>query len=50
MNRHEMLDQESIKKEIESMDDLKTYLSHSSDNPEEYYYIKSDNAFTKKAR
>ena len=50
MNRHEMLDQESIKKEIESMDDLKTYLSHFSDNPEEYYYIKSDNAFTKKAR
>ena len=50
MNRHETIDQESIRKEIESLDDLKTYKSHSSDNPEKYYYIKSDNEFTKKAR
>lgn len=50
MNRNEMLDQESIKKEIESLDDLRTYLSHSSNEPEEYGFIKSDNAFTKKAR
>ena len=50
MNRHEMVDQESIKKEIESLDDLKTYKSYSSDKPGEYNFIKSDNPFTKKAR
>ena len=35
---------------IKNTERLKEYLSHSSNRPDEYYFVKTDNAFTRKAR
>ncbi|MCR4965585.1 MAG: hypothetical protein K6A41_08010 [Bacteroidales bacterium] len=40
----------TINDELASLSKIQTYLSHSSDDPQKYYFLKSDNAFTKKAR
>lgn len=39
-----------IDDEIGFLSDLKTYQSHSSNKPDEYHFVRTDNAFTKKAR
>ena len=50
MKKNEFKDQLSINNEIGALGDIEKYMSHSSDKPDLYYFVNSDNAFTKKAR
>lgn len=52
MNREEIMDQMAINNEIGILSNAKIeeFLSHSSANPNDYHFVKTDNAFTRKAR
>ena len=43
-------DQLSINNEIGALGNIENYMSHSSDEPDKYYFVNTDKAFTKKAR
>lgn len=50
MNDNELMKQMAINNEIGILGDIKEYMSYSSDAPNKYFFLKTDNAFTKKAR
>lgn len=50
MKINELKDQLSINNEIGTLGDIENYMSHSSNKPGNYYFVNTDNAFTKKAR
>ncbi|MBR6031490.1 MAG: hypothetical protein IKP36_05950 [Bacteroidaceae bacterium] len=45
-----VIDQMTINDEIAVLSDLDTYLSYSSNRPDNHHFVKTDNAFTRKAR
>lgn len=50
MEMNEFKDQLSINNEIGALGNIENYMSHSSNKPDKYYFVNTDNAFTKKAR
>lgn len=47
---NEFNNQLAIKNEIDTLGGIENYMSHSSVKPNEFYFVKTDNAFTRKAR
>ena len=50
MEMNELKDQIAINNEIGILGDIKNYMSYSSKVPNKYYFVNTDNVFTKKAR
>jgi hypothetical protein len=50
MEMNDFKDQLSINNEIGALGNIENYMSHSSGEPDKYYFVNTDNAFTKKAR
>ena len=50
MKKNDFKDPLSINNEIGALGGIENYMSHSSDKPDLYFFVKTDNAFTKKAR
>lgn len=50
MKKNDFKDSMSINNEIGALGDIENYMSHLSDKPDLYFFVKTDNVFTKKAR